>query len=87
MGLLDKALAKAEQAAVKAKEGIDDAQAKRELGQAYTGLGRVTFELVESGELSHPGLEQAVARVRELEERFEEPAPAEPSEEPPAPAA
>jgi hypothetical protein len=86
MGFLDKALAKAEQAAVKAKEGIDDAQAKRELGQAYAGLGRVTFELVESGELSHPGLEQAVAKVRELKARLDA-EPAEPSDEPAAPAA
>jgi hypothetical protein len=66
MGFLDKAKAAAEQAAAKAKEGVEDVQVKRELGQAYGELGKATFELVESGELSHPGLEEIVGRIREL---------------------
>ena len=66
MGFLDKAKAAAEQAAAKAKEGVEDVQVKRELGQAYGELGKATFELVEKGELSHPGLEEVVTRIREL---------------------
>ncbi len=66
MGLLDKAKAAAEQAAQKAKEGIDDVQTKRELGQAYGELGRTAFDLAEKGELSHPALTALVDRVRAL---------------------
>ena len=66
MGFLDKAKAAAEQAAAKAKEGVEDVQVKRELGQAYDELGKATFALVEKGELSHPGLEEVVTRIREL---------------------
>ena len=64
MGLLDKAKAAAEQAATKAKEGIDDVQAKRELSQAYNDLGKTAFELIESGAVSHSGLEAAAGKVR-----------------------
>jgi hypothetical protein len=56
MGFLDKAKAAAEQAAAKAKEGVEDVQTKRELGQAYGELGRTAFELLESGEISHDRL-------------------------------
>ena len=40
MGFLDKAKAAAEQAAAKAKEGVEDVQTKRELSQAYNELGK-----------------------------------------------
>ena len=53
MGFLDKAMAAAEQAATKAKEGVEDVQVKRELSQANGELGRVAYELAESGEISH----------------------------------
>ena len=43
MSLLDKAKKAAEQAATKAKEGVEDVQQKRELGQAYGELGKITF--------------------------------------------
>ena len=76
MGFLDKARAAAEQAASKAKDGVEDVQTKRELGQAYGELGRATFDLVESGELSHPGLEEIVVRIRALNQK----ADAEPAE-------
>lgn len=64
MGFLDKAKQAAEQAAAKAKEGVEDVQAKRELGQAYSDLGKTAYELVSSGELTHPGLEAGAERVR-----------------------
>jgi hypothetical protein len=69
MGIFDKAKAAAEQAAAKAKEGVEDVQVKRELGQAYGDLGKATFELVEGGEVSHPALEELVAKIRVLNEK------------------
>jgi hypothetical protein len=66
MGLLDKAMAAAEQAAIKAKETADELQARRALGQAYGDLGQRTFELIESGDVSAPELDPLAARVRTL---------------------
>ncbi len=74
MGFLDKAKAAAEQAAAKAKEGVEDVQQKRELSQAYNELGKTAFELVESGEVTNPRLEAVVAKIRDLNERIAEPA-------------
>ena len=71
MGFLDKAKAKAEQAAAKAKEGVQDVQTKRELGQAYDELGKATFELIESGEVANPRLTAIAVRIRELQGRLE----------------
>ena len=88
MGLLDKAKAAAEQATSKAKEGIEDVQTKRELGQAYADLGRVAHELAESGEISHPKVTELVDKIRGLEARTGEPAmagaPVSTTTEPPA---
>jgi hypothetical protein len=64
MGFLDKAKAAAEQAAAKAKEGVDDVQAKRELSQAYGELGKAAYGLIESGAIAHAQLDEAAARVR-----------------------
>jgi outer membrane murein-binding lipoprotein Lpp len=69
MGFLDKAKSAAEQAAARAKEGVEDVQTKRELGQAYGELGKAAFELIESGEVSHARLEPLAAKVRSLNER------------------
>ena len=69
MGFLDKAKAAAEQAAAKAKEGVDDVQAKRELSQAYNDLGKTAYELIESGEIAHQRFEAAAAKIRTLNER------------------
>jgi hypothetical protein len=66
MGFLDKAKAAAEQAAAKAKEGVEDVQAKRELWQSYNELGKTAFELIESGEISHPRLATAAGKIRTL---------------------
>jgi hypothetical protein len=69
MGFLDKAKSAAEQAAARAKEGVEDVQTKRELGQAYGELGKTAFELIESGDIAHPTLEPLAAKVRSLNER------------------
>jgi len=66
MGLLDKAKAAAETAAAKAKEGVEDVQAKRELSQSYNELGRSTYELIESGEITNPRLDATAGRIRTL---------------------
>jgi cob(I)alamin adenosyltransferase len=66
MGFLDKAKAAAEQAAAKAKEGVDDVQTKRELSQAYNDLGKTAFELAEGGEITHPRLQTTVDKIRTL---------------------
>ena len=94
MGLLDRAKAAAEQAAAKAKEGVEDVQTKRDLNQAYGELGKVTYRLVESGELSSPELTTLVEKIRTLETRAADPVMAgatattttepPPSDQPPA---
>jgi outer membrane murein-binding lipoprotein Lpp len=70
MGLLDKAKQAAEQAAAKAKEGVEDVQTKRELSQAYNDLGKSTYELIGSGEISNPRLDAAAAKIKTLTEKL-----------------
>src|SRR5947209_7098980 len=72
MGFLDKAKAAAEQAATKAKEGVQDVQAKRELSQAYHELGQKAHELVSTGGLSHPELTPLVEKITALRAQAEE---------------
>jgi len=78
MGLLDKVKSQAEHAAAKAREGIEDVQTKRELGQAYDDLGRKAFELVEGHELEHAALTPLVERIRELKAKLDAEETAEP---------
>lgn len=66
MGFLDKAKDMAEQATTKAKESAQELQTKRDLGNAYDELGKLAFELVESGELTHARLDAGVERIRTL---------------------
>jgi hypothetical protein len=66
MGFLDKAKAAAEQATAKAKEGVSDVQAKRDLSTAYNELGQKAFELADSGAISHAELDPIVERIRGL---------------------
>jgi len=82
MKLLDKAKAAAEQAAVKAKEGVEDVQTKRELNGAYVELGTTTFELVESGQIDRAELTPLVEKIKTLKAKLEEA-----GDEPVAPAA
>jgi hypothetical protein len=86
MGFLDKAKEAAEQAATKAKQGVDDVQSKRDASQAYGELGRETYRLIEAGEISNPALDEIAAKIRAAEAGA--PAPAEtPAAAPEAPAA
>ena len=67
MGFLDKAKSAAEQAAARAKEGVEEVQAKRSLTQAYEQLGRTAFELLEAGEISHERLTMQADEIRRLQ--------------------
>jgi hypothetical protein len=67
MGFMDKAKAAAEQAAIRAKEGVEDVQAKRSLTHAYEDLGRTAFELLESGQISHERLTAQADEIRGLQ--------------------
>jgi len=69
VGLLDKAKAAAEQAAARAKEGVDDVQTKRELSQAYGDLGKTAYELIAAGDLTDSRLEAGAAKIRGLREK------------------
>ena len=72
MGLLDKVKAQTEAVAAKAKEGVQDVQLKRELGQAHEELGKLAFELADAGELRHERLTPVVEKVRDLNARLAE---------------
>ena len=72
MKLLDRAKSAAEQAAVKAKEGVEEIQARRELHLAYVELGRAAFALVEDEAIGHAELERPVDRVRAARARLAE---------------
>jgi hypothetical protein len=67
MGFMDKARSAAEQAATRAKEGVEEVQAKRNLSQAYEQLGRTTYELVEAGQISHDRLTAQAEEIRKLQ--------------------
>jgi hypothetical protein len=72
MGFLDKAKSAAETATSKAKDGIGEVQAKRDLGQAYDELGKLAFELADAGEISHESLNGVVARIKGLKAELAE---------------
>jgi hypothetical protein len=75
MGFLDKAKTAADQMAARAKEGVDDVQAKRNLQHAYEDLGRTAFQLIEENEISHPRLSAQADEVRKFRAQVpEEPA-------------
>ena len=71
MSFFNKAKQAAEQAAARVQEGVEDVQQKRELSQAYGELGKTAFALIESGELSHSGLDATAAKVREAKAKVD----------------
>jgi hypothetical protein len=70
MGFVDKLKAGAEQAGNKARETAQEVQTKRELGQAYTDLGKTASGLVDRGEISHGELTAGVDHIQELQARL-----------------
>jgi hypothetical protein len=59
-----------EQGAAKAKDAAEDVQQKRDLSSTYTELGKTAFDLIESGELSHPQLTELAEKIRGLKEKI-----------------
>ena len=72
MGFLDKAKQAAQDASTKAKEGVADVQAKRDLGKAYGELGEKAYELADRGDLTHPELTEIVGRIRNLKAEIDD---------------
>jgi len=72
MGLMDKAIAAADQASTRVKEGVDDVQDRRLLSQAYEQLGQAVYELIEKDELAHATLAEQTEEIRVLCERLGE---------------
>jgi hypothetical protein len=72
MSLMDKAKSMAEKTATKTREGVEDMKTKRELGETYDSLGKLSFELVESGEISHEKLTPVVEKIKALQAALEE---------------
>jgi hypothetical protein len=85
MALLDKVKAATGQATTKAKENVATMQTKRKLTQAYGELGQTTYELVQSGELTHPRLSPTVERISAVKAQLEPEQHAPPPSAPPAP--
>jgi hypothetical protein len=66
MGFLDKAKAAAEQAATRAKEGVEEVQSKRNLAHAYEELGRTAFDLIEEGQISNDRMTGLADEIRKM---------------------
>ena len=66
MDVLDKVKAAAGQATTKAQEGMATVQTRRKLSQAQGELAQTTYELVQSGELTHARLSPTVERISAL---------------------
>ena len=72
MSFFDRAKQVAGQAANKAKGEIEEAQTRRELGQAYEALGKLAFDLVSSGEVANAQLDPTVEKIKTLKAQLEE---------------
>jgi hypothetical protein len=83
MSVLDKVKAAAGQATTKAQDGVATMQTKRKLARAYAELGQTTYELVQSGELTHPRLSPTVEQIRAVKAQLDR-EDAEPTPPPPA---
>jgi hypothetical protein len=67
MSFFDRAKQVAGQAAVRAKEELDEIQTRLELDKAYRQLGKAAFGLVDAGELDNPKFTAPVERIRALQ--------------------
>ncbi len=45
-------------------------QSRRDLDEFWVRMGKTAFHLVQAGEVDHPALERAQARIAELQERI-----------------
>lgn len=68
--LLSRAQTEAQRAARFGRERLSLRQARLDRDQMLVKLGKEVRQLVEAGEVTHPGLVRGVARVREYEEKI-----------------
>jgi len=71
MSLVDRAKSAAGTASTKAREGVEDMKMKHELGETFDSLGKLTFELAESGEISHEKITPLVEKIKTLKADLE----------------
>ena len=57
-------------AATLGRERLERRQAQRDLDHFWMRLGKTAYNLVETGEIDHPGLRKAMGRIDELEARL-----------------
>lgn len=70
--MLKAGLGEAERAARKGRDRLALRQMRNDRDRMYTKLGKEARQLLEAGELEHPGLRRGVERIRELEARLQE---------------
>lgn len=69
MSFMDRAKAAAGQVKLRAQEGVEEVQTKKELAQAYWELGHKAYQLASQGSISNPELDPLVQKISELEAR------------------
>ena len=57
-------------AAERGRTQLERAQVRRDLDHFWARLGKTAYNLVEAGEIDHPALTRAKARIDELEDRI-----------------
>lgn len=67
---LTRATTEAGKAARYGRELLSLRQLRQDRDQMFVKLGKEVRQLVEAGEVSHPGLERGVARIAEFEEKI-----------------
>ncbi len=60
-----------ERAARTSRDRLEIRQHKRDLDHFWARLGKTSYHLVEAGEIDHPALRKAIARIEELEAKIE----------------
>ena len=58
-------------AARSSRERLELRQLRRDLDHFWARLGKTSYHLVEAGEIDHPALRKAIARIDELEAKIE----------------
>jgi hypothetical protein len=72
MEFFERAKSLADQAATRAKEGVEEGKLILDLKRTYLDLGKLTFELVDRSELEDARLQSLVDRIRGLETDLKE---------------
>jgi hypothetical protein len=72
MEFFERAKSLADQAATRAKEGVEEGKLILDLKRTYLDLGKLTFELVDRSELEDARLQSLVDRIRGLEADLKE---------------